>query len=170
MYFYNFLLNNFTFIYLISMFINQPFCHSYLSLSTHFSRHSSFILYYWNLSGTRINWHIFFYLPPKKSNFSSTLKWCFRSHQGQELARWMFQVCHLWHQLEKPRLLQFQQQVVLWHPCQIGCHEQPTSRHWRLCSCTNQAVSSNKIVKNKKMRKMHKIYMYRKMGDFYPSE
>lgn len=69
MHFYNFLLNNSTFIYLISIFINQPFCHSYISPSTHFPCHSSFILYYWNLRGTRINWHIFFLLTPKKIEF-----------------------------------------------------------------------------------------------------
>lgn len=52
---------------------------------------------------------------------------CVCAHQGQEPARWVFQVRHLWNLTEERRLLQHQQQALLWRTRQARRQSQPSS-------------------------------------------
>lgn len=73
-------------------------------------------------------------------------QWCVCSHKGQESPCRMFQVCHLWHIVEKPRLFQFEQQIVLRHSCENGRNPKPTARYRGIPSSAHSAVSIDMIV------------------------
>lgn len=58
----------------------------------------------------------------------------------------MFQVCHLWHIVEKPRVFQFEQQIVLRYSCENGRNPKPTARHRGIPTSAHSAVSIDMIV------------------------
>lgn len=63
-----------------------------------------------------------------------------RAHQGQELARGVFQVFDVWQLLEEPGLLQLEWQAVLRHPRQADRSPEPAGAASRASHCATVSI------------------------------
>ena len=75
--------------------------------------------------------------------FAFCAQWCVRTNKGQEPARGVLQVLHLWHIAQERRILQHQQQIVLRHPRETRGQATSARRTCPSHRWTVRTVSSN---------------------------
>lgn len=63
-----------------------------------------------------------------------------RAHQGQELARGVFQVFDVWQLTEEPGLLQLERQAVLRHPRQADRAPEPAGASFGTSNCATVSI------------------------------